>query len=250
MLGISVLIFVLGACVGSFLNVSIYRIPAQESLLLPPSRCPNCGTRLGIFQLIPIVSYLFLLGRCRSCRAKISWRYPVVEALTGLLFILAWHTYGLSWQTAAAWIFISVLIVVSFIDWDHFFIPDIMLLGGALAGIPILVLQSWATMGWGFAAGLGYGSIMWLIAFISKGGMGGGDVKLAAFMGLFLGPYLGGLALLLGFLIGGLIGIILLFTRKKTGKDVIAFGPYLAMGGLLALLRGFDIINWYLALFT
>jgi len=173
----------------------------------------------------------------------------MVEGLTGLLFLLVWHVYGFSWQTAAAWIFVSVLIVVSFIDWDHYIIPDNMLLGGILAGIPFLALQSWTTLGWGLAAALGYGSIMGLIAFISKGGMGGGDVKLAAFLGFFLGPYLGGLALLLGFLMGGLIGIVLMLAGKKTGKDVIAFGPYLALGGLLALLKGFDIINWYLAFF-
>lgn len=145
---------------------------------------------------------------------------------------------------------IAVLLTVTVIDLEHLIIPDQVLLAGTAVGIPFLLLYSWQGTLWGIAAALAAGGFMLAIAIVSRGGMGGGDVKMAAFMGLFLGPRMVALALFLAFLIGGLVGIALLVSGKKGRKDAIPFGPYLALGGVLALLQGGNIISWYLGLWT
>lgn len=217
-------------------------------MVFPPSRCMECGKRLLARDLVPVLSFFLLRGRCRYCHAQISWQYPLVELATGILFVLVWFSTGYSWATLGGWIFAAVMVAVTVTDLKHMIIPDQILLAGALLGLPFLLLQSWQGTLWGIAAGLAAGGFMLAIAVVSRGGMGGGDIKLAAFMGLFLGPRIAGLALFLAFLIGGLAGIILLVSGKKGRKDAVPFGPYLALGGVLAMLRGIDIINWYTGL--
>jgi len=217
---------------------------------LPPSRCVYCGNRLQPIDLIPIISFFLLRGRCRYCQARIPWHYPLVEAATGILFTLVWLSYGYSWATPAGWVFVAVLVGAAATDLMHLIIPDELLAAGILAGIPFLLLDSIPGTLWGLFAGLVAGGFMLAIAVVSRGGMGGGDIKLAAVMGLFLGPKMIGLALFLAFLIGGLVSIALILSGKKRGKELIPFGPYLALGGILALLRGEQIIKWYLGFWT
>ena len=154
------------------------------------------------------------------------------------------------WATPAGWVFAAVLVGAAATDLMHLVIPDEILAAGILAGVPFLLLDSFPGTLWGLLAGLAAGGFMLAIAVVSRGGMGGGDIKLAAFMGLFLGPRLVGLALFLAFLIGGMVSIALILSGKKGRKELIPFGPYLALGGILALFRGDHIINWYLGFWT
>lgn len=243
-------VFVLGAVIGSFLNVCIYRIPAGESVVRPASRCPACGQELSWFDLIPILSFLFLRGRCRYCGARISWQYPAVEAAAGLLFLLVWIYLRWPWEVMAGWVFAAVLLTVSVIDLYHQIIPDSILLAGTALGLPLIALHSFETLKWGIAAGLGGGIFMLAVAFIGsliagQEAMGCGDIKLTMLMGLFLGPRLLTVALLTSIMAGGLAGGILLISGRKQRSDAIPFGPYLALGALLALFWGTDIIEWY-----
>lgn len=240
-------VFLLGSIVGSFLNVCIYRLPAGRSVISPPSQCLSCGARLGFADLVPVFSFVYLRGRCRHCGSGFSGQYPLVETGAGLFFVLAWLNFGVTWATPAAWVLISVLLVAAVVDIRHRIIPDRLILAGLVLGLPLVALQSWTALLWGAAGFLGAGLLMLSIAVISRGGMGGGDIKLAALMGLFLGPAGVALALFLSFLVGGAAGGFLLVTRRKGRKDPVPFGPYLALGGVTALLCGDRLINWYMA---
>ncbi|MBF7082116.1 prepilin peptidase [Desulfallas sp. Bu1-1] len=241
-----ILVFLLGACIGSFLNVCIYRIPRNESVVHKPSHCPGCGEKIRALDLVPVLSYLFLKGHCRYCGGKISPQYPLVELVTAALFLAAHRFWGLGWQAAAMWIFFAMLITVSVIDMHHKIIPDEILITGLVLGVPSIFLASPGKLISGaigfFAAGL----LLLVIALASKGGMGGGDIKLSAAMGLFLGWPGIIVALFLSFLAGGLSGILLLATGRKSRKDAVPFGPYLAMGGVVASFYAERLIDWYL----
>lgn len=240
-----VIVLVFGLILGSFLNVCIYRIPLEKSVVTTPSHCFHCSTRLKPWDLVPVFSYLLLRGRCRYCQAKLSWQYPLVELTTGLLFMLAVYHWGLTWMTLAMAVFFAMLVVTTVIDLRHQIIPDGVLLVGWLLGLPLIYLQSLEQLKWGVIGFLAAGLVMLLIALLSKGGMGGGDIKLAAVMGLFLGLKLVALALMAAFFIGGVIGIFLLAAGIKGRKDPVPFGPFLAVGSLLAALAGEKIILWY-----
>lgn len=242
------LVFITGLLVGSFLNVCIYRIPLGQTVVTNPSHCFACEAKIKPWDLIPIVSYLLLWGKCRYCGAKISWQYPLVEFLTGSLYLLAAWYWGFSWATLSMIVFFSMLVVVTVIDLHHQIIPNRVLLVGGVLGVPLIYLQSLEQLKSGALAFLTAGLLMFIIAVASRGGMGGGDIKLAAVMGLFLGLKLTAVALFLAFLIGGTIGIILLATGKKGRKDAVPFGPFLAVGSLLAALLGERIILWYTGL--
>lgn len=207
----------------------------------------ECGKRLPARDLLPIISFILLRGKCRYCYNKISLQYPLVELAAGILFVLIWLSTGFSWATPAGWTFMAVMVAVTVTDLKHLIIPDQVLLAGGLTGLPFLLLHSWQGTLWGIAAALAAGGFLLAIAVASRGGMGGGDIKLAAIMGLFLGPRMVWLALFLAFLIGGMAGIALLLSGTKERKDLVPFGPFLALGGVLALLWGTDIINWYMS---
>lgn len=239
------LVFLLGITVGSFLNVCICRIPAGKSVVFPPSQCASCGKRLGVMELVPVLSYFYLRGRCRSCGVPISWHYPLVELITGLLFVMTWLRFGWSWETIAGWVIVSILIVVTVTDLRHGIIPNKVIIAGFVMGMPLTAFQSWEALKLGGLAFLGAGLFMLAVAEISRGGMGGGDVKLSALMGLFLGPSGVVIALFLAFLAGGLVGAMLLITGVKKRKDPIPFGPFLAAGGLVALLWAERVAGWY-----
>jgi len=240
--------FLLGACIGSFLNVCIYRLPQGESVVYQPSHCPACGGRLGIPDLAPILSYILLRGRCRHCGIRISAQYPLVEFATGLLFLAAYIIWGFSWHTASMWVFLTVLVSVSVVDVLHRIIPDQILLTGVILGLPLVLLTSVNHLISGVIGFFAAGLLFLVIAVVSRGGMGGGDVKLSAVMGFFLGWQGVLVALFISFLIGGLAGIFLLAAGIKGRKDAVPFGPCLALGGLITAFFGQQIITGYLKL--
>ena len=235
----------LGLAISSFLNVCIDRLPERASIVSPPSHCPACGRRLAPFDLIPLVSYLLLRGRCRNCGAPIPRRVLLVEAMTGLLFVLLWYRYGSSLQLLLATLYTCFFIVIFFIDLEHHLVlnrviyPAIVV---ALLAIPITPNHDVVKLVGGGAIGFG---VLFLIAFIYPAGMGMGDVKLATFIGLVVGFPAVFAALLVSFVAGGLVGGGLLLTGLKGRKDPIPFAPFLVAGGMVAMLYGQQIIDWY-----
>jgi leader peptidase (prepilin peptidase)/N-methyltransferase len=244
---------ILGLLVGSFLNVVIARVPARESVVRPRSRCPACGTQLAARDNVPLVSWLVLRGRCRTCSAPISPRYPLVEALTAVLFGVVAAYLGADWALPAFLVFTACLVAVSFIDAGHFLVPNRVLVATlALAG-PLLVLAAAAGGDWGdleraVAGGaIAFGGLL-LLNLLNPRYMGMGDVKLAFVLGLFLG-WLGlgrvALGLFLGFLLGAVGGVALIAAGLRTRKDHIPFAPFLAAGALVAVVVGGPILDWY-----
>ncbi len=235
----------LGLIVSSFLNVCIDRLPEGESIVSPPSHCPACGRRLSPLDLIPLFSYLFLRGRCRYCGAPIPRRVLLVEAMTGLLFVLLWYRYDLSLRLLLATLYTCFFIVIFFIDLEHRLVlnrviyPAIVV---ALLAVPVTPNHDAVRLLSGGAIGFG---LLFLIAFIYPAGMGMGDVKLATFIGLVVGFPAVFVALLVSFVTGGLVGGSLLLTGLKGRKDPVPFAPFLVTGGMIAMLYGQQIIDWY-----
>jgi leader peptidase (prepilin peptidase)/N-methyltransferase len=239
-----------GAIIGSFLNVAIVRLPRNESLVVPRSRCRSCGTALHWFDNIPVLSFLALRGRCRECGAPISRRYPIVESATAVLFALAaWRSPALA-DLLVAWLFLSVLVAIAGIDLEHQIIPDRITLPGIAVGFLTSFLGtrvSWLDSLLGILAG---GGILFAVIVLSGGGMGGGDMKLGAMMGAFLGYKLALLALFLAVVLGGIVALGLLSTGIRRRKDPIPFGPFLATAAAVATLWGEAILTWYLRAFS
>jgi leader peptidase (prepilin peptidase)/N-methyltransferase len=245
---IPVFVFAAGLCIGSFLNVCIYRLPEGGSIAYPPSNCPSCGSRLRVVDLIPVLSYLSLRGKCRYCGSKISVQYPIVELTAGILFLLAFLKYGLTLATLRTVVLFAVVIAATMIDLGYRIIPDRLNLAGFLLGV-ILLFESRDVLtanSIGFLAG---GGILYLVAVVSRGGMGGGDIKLAAVMGLLLGWKYLLLALFLSFTAGAIVGVLLVLLKIKRMKEALPFGPFLALGSVIAALAGDWLISWYLQLF-
>ena len=249
---IDVMVFALGAVIGSFLNVCIYRIPREESIVWPGSHCPKCGKAIAFYDNLPIISFLFLLGRCRKCRAPISWRYPLVEALNGSGYLLLLKQFGLSWPALMYALFLSALIVVTFIDLDVQIIPDVISLPGIVIG---LAVSYWLPQGFlnsliGFLVG---GGLFWLVAevgfrVLKQEAMGGGDIKLIAMVGAFLGWQNVLLTIFLASLTGAAVGLVFMVLKGWGRKTPIPFGPFLALGAVLALFFGTTIVRWYVGL--
>jgi leader peptidase (prepilin peptidase)/N-methyltransferase len=241
--------FLFGLVIGSFLNVVIARLPDGRSIVRPPSACPACGASIRWHDNIPVLSWLWLRARCRNCRASISWRYPAVELLTAVLFALAARRFGASLDLGAALLLLAALVAITGIDLDHQIIPDVITLPGiALGGLLTVILHpaAWLDTLLGILVG---GGLFVVIIFASRGGMGGGDMKLGAMMGAFLGWKLVLLAILLGVFAGGAVAIGLLVTGTKGRKDPVPFGPFLALGGVVSLLWGDNLLAWYLGRF-
>lgn len=248
------IVFVFGLIVGSFLNVCIYRIPRNISIILPSSRCTSCNNPIRVWDNIPVLSYMFLGGRCRHCGKRISLRYPMVEALNGLFYTAVFWRYGLGWNALIYCILVSALIVITFIDLDFQIIPDRITLAGIplglLAGSFLLsdpFLRS-SALGFkssiiGFLAG---GLLFYMVAVLSKGGMGGGDIKMMAMLGSLMGWKSVFLTTFLGSLMGSIIGIFLMLFKGKGRKAKIPFGPFLALGAIITLFFGQEILIWYL----
>lgn len=250
MILISCYVFVIGLVLGSFYNVVGLRLVKGESIISPPSHCPSCGGRLTLFDLVPVFSYLFLRGRCRSCGTKISWIYPVVECCSGLLFLAAFvHGSGTSFsQVLVGWLLISLLLIIFVSDVTDMIIPDKVLL--VFLGLFTIFrffypMDPWWQAIAGFAAGF---LLLVLIAIVSKGGMGGGDIKLFAVMGVLLGIKGIILAFLFSTFFGAVIGGIGLLSGKMKKKHPLPFGPFIVIGTLTAYFFGDAITVWYLSL--
>lgn len=254
---------IFGLVIGSFLNVCIYRLPRGKSIVSPPSACPRCSTPLRPWENIPVVSYLFLRGRCRGCGEPISLRYPLVELLNGALYVLVVYTFGTGWHLPLLFAFVSALVVITFIDLDFQIIPDVITLPGIVIGLAAasLVLPDPFALGSvtpqdaqivgitnaaiGFLLG---GGLFYLIAVLSRGGMGGGDIKMMAMVGAFMGWKAVLLTTFLGSLAGSLIGVFLILFKGKGRKTRIPFGPFLALGAVITLFLGEPLLRWYFTL--
>ncbi len=247
--------FVFGAVVGSFLNVCIFRLPAEESIVFPPSKCPHCGTPIRPYDNVPILSYIVLRGRCRACAATISARYPLVEALTGFAGLACVWRWGSSVEALVAFAFLAALIVVTFIDLDHQIIPDVISLPGIAIGLALsLILDRPGFVNAAVGVLLG-GGLLYAVAFAyewwtGREGMGGGDIKLLAMIGAFLGWRAVPLTLLLASFSGSLVGVGVMIARRANSQVAIPFGPFLAAGAVCALFFGEALIHWYLGLAT
>lgn len=236
-----------GLLLGSFLNLSIDRLPRRESILTGRSRCDACGHTLGPLDLFPVISYLMLRGRCRYCSARIPIRVPLVELGTALLFGLIWLRYEGSLETVFVAAYAALLIIILVIDLEHHRILNAVsypAIGLALLAAPFIPGREPLEMVLGGALGFG---LLLLIALIYPAGMGMGDVKLAAFIGLALGHPQVLLAVLLAFIFGGLISGGLVLGRVIGRRDPIAFGPFLAAGALAAMLYGEQILAFWSA---
>jgi leader peptidase (prepilin peptidase)/N-methyltransferase len=240
---------VLGLCVGSFLNVVIARLPEGRSIVTPGSACPRCGRAIAWYDNVPVLSFLRLRGRCRHCAGAISWRYPFVELATAALFALAVLTRGVGPELAPALVLAAALVAITGIDLDHQIIPDVVTLPGIAVGLAFSLLLGHPRWMDALIGALVGGGLFFVIIVASRGGMGGGDMKLAAMLGAFLGwrPLL--VAILTAVLTGGILAIALLALRRKGRKDAVPFGPFLALGGLVALFWGAPLIDWYLGVF-
>ena len=280
--------FWLGACIASFLNVVIWRAPRGESIVSPPSHCPKCNSPIKWYQNIPILSWLALRGKCANCRAAISPRYILVEMLGGVLFLAAfllvvlrgagWFSVldcGIAGDAAAVlvlWIWISLMIAGSFIDFDHQLLPDFTTVGGMVLGLAFSLVQAawlvcaaggrgrdaaWIPLAWSLA-GLAFGfGLLWLVRWLGskafkREAMGMGDVFLMGAVGALFGPVAVLVTLILSSVFGSIVGValILLSKTKLGGFTPIPYGPYICMGCLAWMFYGPQIVNWYMHLIT
>lgn len=254
---IKIFIFILGACVGSFLNVCIYRMPREESIINPGSHCPKCKRILEWYENIPILSYIFLGARCSSCKKFISPQYPIVELLTAIIFLLFYNYFGLNLKLFVYLLFICGLIVATFVDISHRIIPDEISVGGIIVGFILSIIfpqiQNETAHLWAGAQSLlGIiigGSIIYLTGIIGdfifkKESMGGGDVKLLAMIGAFLGWKIALLTFFLAPFFGAIVGIIV---KIKTKESLIPYGPFLSLAAVISMFYYQQIINWIFA---
>ncbi|AOV07603.1 prepilin peptidase [Sporosarcina ureilytica] len=245
-----VLFFIYGIVFGSFFNVVGLRVPKKESIVLPSSQCTVCHRTLRAIDLIPIFSYLFLRGKCRGCQTKISPVYPLMEFITGILFALAYGMLGFSLELIVALLFISLLVIITVSDIAYMLIPNKILFPFAIVLVILRIivpLSPWWSSIVGAIVGFG---VLFVIALLSKGGMGGGDVKLFFVIGLVLGPIQTLLTLFLASLIGTFVGLIILKKTRKGRKTPIPFGPSIAVAALIVYFWGALIVDWYGKLFV
>jgi leader peptidase (prepilin peptidase)/N-methyltransferase len=247
------LLAIVGLAVGSFLNVCIHRLPRQQSLNSPPSRCPHCDYQLRWFDNIPLVSYAMLGGRCRKCRTRISIRYPIVELVTMGLFVVHGAVFGWSALLIPRLVFACAMVVLFAIDLEHHLLPNAITLPGVAVGLIASTVLPPGIIDALVGVLLG-GGVLWLIGeayfrFSGHEGMGGGDVKMLAMIGAFLGWKLVLVTLVLSSVVGSGIGLIVIAIRKGGMKYALPYGTFLALGALVASLAGEAIVNWYVGLY-
>ena len=247
------ILVLLGLAVGSFLNVCIHRLPRGESLNSPPSRCPHCDYRLRWSDNIPLVSYAFLGGRCRQCRARISVRYPIVELVTMALFVAHGAVFGWTPLLVPRLVFACAMVVLFAIDLEHHLLPNVITLPGIAVGLIASAVLPPGIVDALIGVLIG-GGVLWLIGeayfrYSGQEGMGGGDVKMLAMIGAFLGWKLVLVTLVLSSVLGSVIGLLVIAARKGGMKYALPYGTFLALGALVASLAGEAIVNWYVGLY-
>lgn len=235
-----------GLCVGSFLNVCILRLPQEQSLVSPPSTCPNCGKRIAWYDNIPLVSWIVLRGKCRSCGNPISAQYPLIEALVGALWLAAYLQYGVSVHALAGALFCTILLGIGITDARHYLIPDEFTWGGLGLGLALSLVGGWqgflqavigAAVGFGLLYAVGVAG-RWLF---KEEAMGGGDIKMMAMVGGFVGWK----GVLLTIFAGALLGTLIFVPLSLRKKRLVPFGVFLAVGAAVAFVWGDAIIEWY-----
>ena len=242
---------VLGAIVGSFLNVVAYRLPRGESLAHPPSRCPHCGAPVKPYDNVPVLSWLLLRGRCRNCKEPISVRYPLVEAGTALLCALVVVAKGADGDAVIGIVLVLLLVPITLIDLDHRIIPNKITYPGFVLGVVLVAVLDTDSLVEHLIASAAAGGFLFVAWFLYPRGMGLGDVKLAFVLGIYLGRAVAP-AMFTALIAGTLIGAIIIARvgAEKGRKTAIPFGPYLALGGLVGLFAGDAIVDWYLDSFV
>ncbi len=247
-------VFIVGIIIGSFLTVCIHRVPQERSIVFPRSACVHCNQTISWYDNIPVLSFLLLRGRCRHCQASILPRYPMIELSNGLGYILILWRFGWEWDSVIYAIFFSALLTITWIDWDHQIIPDVISLPGIILGI----LASSTVLPTGFMNSLlgvliGGGVLLfmaWISPFLfGKEGLGGGDIKFLAMVGAFLGWQAALSTLMLASIVGAVLGILLLAFKVLKRGQYIPFGPYLALGAAISLFWGTDLLDWYFGRF-
>ncbi len=245
------LVAVLGLAVGSFLNVVIYRLPRGKSLSRPRSSCPGCGAMIRWYQNVPVLSYVFLRGRCRGCGEHISPRYPLVEIITAILFLIFFWRYGISATTVGFWFFCACLVAVFFIDLEHTIIPDRITLPGIVIGLGLALVSDhidFVSSLLGVITGGGSFLLIGLLGqkMFKKESLGGGDIKLAAMMGAFIGPVRIFLVFVFSAVLGLAVSAVILMISAKFRRDrMLPFGPFLVLAAILVVFYGQDVIDWY-----
>ena len=243
-------VFIFGLCIGSFLNVCIFRLPESKSIVQPRSMCPHCGTPIRFYDNIPILSYILLKGKCRHCSTPIALRYPVVELISGAFALGVYLKYGIRLEALIYYALIATLIVITFIDIDHQIIPDVV----TLPGIPVFFAASFGLRQITFVDSiLGIlvgGGTLFLVAWLyhlltKKEGMGGGDIKLLAMIGAVIGWKGVLFTIFVASAVGTLAGMLIILKTRKTMKLAVPFGPFLAIGGITYILFGPQLISWY-----
>ncbi|MEC9488788.1 MAG: prepilin peptidase [Halanaerobium sp.] len=241
-------IFIFGLVIGSFLNVCIYRLPKEQSIIWPPSSCPYCSHRLRWYELLPVVSFLLLKGKCSECGEPISIRYPAVELFTALIALLLYLKFGLSWALISFFLLSCFLIMVAFIDAAYWKIPDMITLPGILLGIFFSFFNPGITILESLIGLLVGGGILLLIGLVYQGGMGGGDIKLMAMVGSFTGWFSALLIIFLAALLGSIYGLVMIFQGRKGRKSKVQFGVFLALATFLIIFFGEGLKDWYITL--
>jgi leader peptidase (prepilin peptidase) / N-methyltransferase len=247
------LLALLGLAVGSFLNVCIHRLPERTSVVSPGSRCPGCGYELRWYDNIPVVSYALLGGRCRSCRSRISIRYPIIEIITMAVFLAHYRVIGPDIILVPRLFFACLLIVLFAIDLEHHLLPNAITLPGIVVGLLFSLLLPPGIISAAIGTLMGGGSL-WLIGeayyrYSGQEGMGGGDVKMLAMIGAFLGWKLAIVTLVFSSIAGALIGMLVLAIRRGGLQYALPYGTFLALGALVASLYGDQIVEWYVGLY-
>ncbi|MGG7178829.1 prepilin peptidase [Clostridium paraputrificum] len=248
---VAIFVFYFGSIIGSFLNVCIDRIPREESIAFPPSHCGNCNTGLKPLDLIPIFSYIFLKGKCRYCGTLVSVQYLFLELITGVAYLLLYFKFGLTLNLLKFTVFTSILIVIAVIDYKTQDVYTSTIIVGVILGIIFIGIEYLYGINKevfnSILAVVIPGGILYLIVWLT-GAMGEGDAEIIFVSGLFLGLKLNLFNLFLSIVIGGIVAIGLMILKKKSGKEAIAFGPYIALSSYLVIFIGQPILNWYFSM--
>jgi len=237
-----------GLFIGSFLNVVIYRVPRKKSVVKPSSFCPVCKKKIAFYDNIPLISYAILKGKCRNCKSRISFIYPLVEFLTAILFLTNYVLFGLSVKAILGIILCSLLVAVSFIDINFRIIPNAIVLPFTVLGLAVNIISNISSWWMPLVFSIGAFLFMLIIHLIYPAGMGMGDVKLSLMIGAFLVKNVVA-ALFLGFLAGSIFGLIFIAAKKKKLKQTMPFGPFISIGSVIALFWGNFILKWYIGFY-